>query len=446
MKLKRNDTKQWKDGCSARELTRYMTAHSPNVPAENVVYMIPCYGQSLSVNTSAGASTFTETEPLSYDIALNNVNIQDMCAGTAEGFRIAAQYYGIQLPKTFKIIGCTGGEGGMSVAELSKGTQYYDNVINFIRAAKVKCEEAGLTLTVPCFTWTQGEEDMRAGGIAANYGVGNYDPFAYKNRLKKLIDDFNADIKAITGQTADVLCVSYQVASHTSYARYPRIALQQQQLAMEDDRMILAKVMYDVDYATEGNYQVHAPAATYRNMGNMYGVAIFRACVLQEKVEALHPTDFNVEGTEVYIKFNVPSGNLELDTTLINNLPDGNFGFQIYNVNEQNGKAGSISTATTIIEKVEIISRDIVKLTLNREPEPGETLTYGINGDYWQNISGSKTKMTGGEGADNITKSGRKHGARGCLRDSQPLKNLNTGVKYQNLYNWCVIFEYKFTA
>ena len=72
---------------------------------------------------------------------------------------------------------------------------------------------------------------MRAGGSADNYGIQHFDPYTYKDRLRKLIDDLNTDIKAITGQTTDVLCISYQVASHTTYCRYPRIALQQQELA-----------------------------------------------------------------------------------------------------------------------------------------------------------------------------------------------------------------------
>ena len=72
------------------------------------VYMIPCYGQSLSTNTSAGSSTFKYIDPLSYDVRLKNNNIQDMCAGTAEGFRLIAEYYGVELPENFKIISCTG--------------------------------------------------------------------------------------------------------------------------------------------------------------------------------------------------------------------------------------------------------------------------------------------------------------------------------------------------
>ena len=51
-------------------------------------------------------------------------------------------------------------------------------------------------------------------------------------------------IKEITGQEQDVICISYQTACHTSYARYPRIALQQLDLANEYDKMVLAKVMY----------------------------------------------------------------------------------------------------------------------------------------------------------------------------------------------------------
>ena len=53
--------------------------------------------------------------------------------------------------------------------------------------------------------------------------------------------------------------------------------------------------------------------------------------------------------------------------------------------------------------------------------------------------------MTGGEGKDKLTKSGRKYGSRGCLRDSQPIKNQNEGAVYQDLYNWCAIFEIPFS-
>lgn len=407
------------------------------------VYMVPCYGQSLSINTSAGASTFNYIEPLSYDVNLTNNNIQDMCAGTAEAFRIMADYYGISIPENFKIIGCTGGGGGLSIAQLSKGSVYYNNVINSVRTAKQNCDAAGLKMIVPCFTWTQGEEDMRAGGNAAAYGTGDFNPNTYKERLKTLIEDFNADIKAITGQEEDVYCVSYQTASHTSYGRYPRIALQQQELAKEYNKMILAKVMYDVDYVTEdGSFQVHAPAKTYRNMGNLYGIAIFNAFVLNQRKRWCYPIGCHIQENKILIRFDTPFKPLVLDTKLINQLPDGNYGFNIYNVIEMNGNSGSsISEADTKIINVQLRGDDTVELTLNHAPTGGEMLTYGINGDYWQNVNGAITVVSNGEGADGITKSGWQYGSRGCLRDSQPFKNNYNGASLNNLYNWCVIFE-----
>lgn len=419
------------------------------------VYMIPCYGQSLSTNTSAGASTFNYTEPLSYNTSLVNSNIQDMCAGTAEAFRLMADYYGITLPENFKIIGSVDGSGGASIAQLSKGTSFYNKLINSVKAAKTSCDAKGLTMCVPCFTWTQGEEEMRAGGDDNNYGAGlSYDPFTYKNRLKKLIDDLNTDIKAITGQTCDVLCISYQLASHNCYQRYPRIAMQMQELAEEYDKMILAKVMYDIEYVREGSasdlgttglgtsYEVHAYARSYRNMGNLYGIAAFNTCVLNQRHRWCYPISYNTNGNKINIRFDVPFKPLVLDTKLINQLPDGNYGFNVYNVDEQSGKNGTIEEAETRITNVRLRGDDEVEITLSRTPVSGERLTYGINGDFWQNIKGFREVGTGGESDDYICKSGWQYGSRGCLRDSNPLKNNgNPSDRLKNLYNWCVIFE-----
>jgi len=410
------------------------------------VYMIPCYGQSLAINTSAGTSTFTYTEPLAYDVNLKNSNVQDMCAGTAEAFRIMADYYGISIPENFKVIVCADGGGGKSVSQLSKGTSYYTSLINHVKTAKASCDAKGLKMIVPCFTWTQGEEEMRCGGTTSNYGYGNWNPHTYKDRLKELIESLNADIKAITGQTEDVLCISYQLTAHTSYSRYPRIAFQLEELAEEYDKMILAKVMYDLEYVTEGTSQVHAYARSYRNIGNLYGIAAFRACVLNERKRWCYPINYTIRGNKVIIQFDTPFRPLALDTELINQLPDGNYGFNVYNVDEQNGAAGSIAEAETRVTNVQLRGDDTVEITLSRTPVEGETLTYGVNGDYWQNVAGSKAVLTGGEGPDGYSKAGWQYGARGCLRDSQPFKNNYGGAVFHNLYNWCVLFEIPFTS
>jgi len=396
------------------------------------VYGIPGYGQSLAINTSAGGSTYLSTEPLSYDKNLTNTNIQDMAAGVAEAFSLMAVEDGVSLPANFKIINTVDGGGGLSVSQLSKGSSYYTSLLNSVTTAKTSCDNAGLTFNVPCFTWTQGEENMRAGGVPSSYGTGTFDPITYTTQLIQLIDDINTDIKAITGQSNDVLCISYQVASHNAYSRYPRIAMQQDLTAKNDSRMVLAKAMYDVEYNTD---EVHAPAKTYRYMGNMYGVAAWRETVMNQSNKHLRPISQVVNGTEVTITFDVPVSPLVLDTTLVNQLADGNYGFNILNVSgEDSGVSGTIEEATTRITNVSLSGTDKVVLTCSRTPVAGERITYAINGVGWNDLSGVY---------DSGGKSGRIDGARGCLRDSQPIKNNNSGSVFTDLYNWSVIFEIK---
>lgn len=285
---------------------------------------------------------------------------------------------------------------------------------------------------------------MRAEGNPSKYGTDSeFMPFEYHTRLKTLIDQLNEDIKVITGQTNDIVCISYQTASHTSYYRYPRIALEQSLLAKTDKRMLMAKIPYDIEYVRESNaFEVHAYARSYRNMGNLYGVAAFTHIGLKQRHRWTCRIDYVLRGTEMKIRFDVPYPPLMLDTVHINNLPDGNYGFNVYNVNEQPGTAGTIAESQTKITSVNLLGSDTVVLTFNREPQSGDSITYAINGDYWQNIAGT-AQTTTGEVNDGVKKAGYLHGSRGCLRDSSPIVNNNPGAVFKNLYNWCEIFEIK---
>ena len=402
------------------------------------VYMVPCVGQSLAINTGAGASSFSGTEPLSYNTSLTNTNLQDMNSGFCEAFRLAADYYHVNIPSSFKIITSVTGTGGTSINTFVKGTSHYNQVLDNVRTAWNACKNAGLRMIVPGFMWTQGEEDMRTGGTKSNYGNGQWDPFQYHTKLRGIIDDLNTDIKAITGQEMDVHCFSYQLTVHNVYRRYPRIALEQSKLAELDERMLLAKVMYDINHNSD---KVHCPAASYRNMGNMYGLACFNKCVLKQNYEWVHPTNFDLDGNVMYINFEAPVKPLKFDTTLVTQLEDNNYGFNVYNVTDELSTSDTvqyITEATTRITKVELVGNSKVKLTFNRTPVTGEKLTYGINGLGWQVI--------GGLALPNYSETGSGHinGPRGCLRDSNPIKNNNTGVTLPDLYNWCVVFEYNF--
>ncbi|MGN7203940.1 hypothetical protein ACTHQF_06670 [Pedobacter sp. SAFR-022] len=392
-------------------------------------WMVPCYGQSLSINTDAGPSTFTEIVPIAYTQTGAHANVQDMNGGYAEMFLAMSKEYKA-LPSDFRMMTCLGGAGGRSVLQLSKGSTFYTTLLNNIRAGKATADAAGKPYNVPAFIWTQGEEDYRTGGVPANYGLGDWNPNLYKSKLKTLLNDLNVDIKAITGQKNHVKMIMYQTGSHNAYYRYPRIAMQQLELALEDERVSLAKTMYEADYNT-ADY-VHAPAKTYRNMGNHYGIALYNATVKNERVLPISPTQHFIVGTDVYIKFYTPFRPLVFDTTTVGPLPDGNFGFNLYSVvNETNGAFGTISQAAQSITSVSLFGPDVVKISLSAVPATGTRLTYGVNGDGSNSINGTIDGVVG--------KSGRMLGARGNLRDSRGY--MNPVANYFTLYGWCPIFE-----
>ncbi len=400
------------------------------------IYMIPCYGQSLSNNGAAGPSTFSSPVSIAYDTSLTNTNIQDMNGGYAEMFlSLSADRGG--LPANFKMMTCLGGGGGKSVLQLSNPSTFFTTLMNNIQEGKNTADTNGLSYNVPAFMWTQGEEDYRTDGVISNWGIGDWNPLEYANKLSNLIDDIDAGVKSITGQTNDVKCIMYQTGSHNFYRRYPVIAHQQLQLALVDERVTLAKTMYDVDYNT-ADY-VHAPSKTYRNMGNHYGVALYKTTVLNQRVLPLHVIDHIVDGNNIYLNCYVPFPPLVLDITLVQPLPDGNYGFQLYDViNEDAGTSGTINIASVTITSVTLEDSNTIKIICSGSPI-GRRLTYAINGDYWQNIAGTLVVSTGGEGPNGQAKSGRTYGSRGNVRDSSPYEN--SVVDYLHLYNWMPIFE-----
>lgn len=434
--------------------------HSPTINEEFSpkydCYIIPSYGQSLAVGTQGGTTTFSTVEQYAYNEELTKTSISDMCQGIAEGFRLVKEANNIVLPNRTKIITFKVGTGGISVKNLSKGGSYgYTQLLDAITTAKQNCDANGLTCYVPCIAWTQGEEDMRCGGDASKYGTTGFEPTEYHNSLIALIEDLNTDIKAITGQTEDVVLVSYQTSSHTSYKRYPRIAMEQSLADDLSDKVYLVKPNYNVEYKREGSssdpgtqgldgFEVHCPNKSYREMGNHYGIAAAEMVLLGKRPSRMYPKSFHLSGTTMVIRFNVPVYPLVLDTTNVSNLADGNYGFCVYDVTEGIGATGTIAKATTAITNVAVTDIDEITITFSRTPQEGEVLTYGVNGDYWVNIDGVSTSRTDYEVDDGVTKAGNTHGSRGCVRDSASLVNNNSGAVYTNMYNWCRIFEYQF--
>jgi hypothetical protein len=397
------------------------------------IILVPSFGQSLAGGTDGGASTFSAPIDIAFTTGNVNSNVQDMNGGYVEMFKEMAKHNDYALPAGFKFMTSVAYLGGTCITDLSKGTATYNSLLSQVTTANNTAISLGKTFSVPAFCWTQGEEDYRAGGSnGINYGSTKYIPTEYANKLIQLVNDLNTDIKAITGQKDDIKCIMYQVASHNTYARYPRIAIEQLKAATLDKRIILAKTMYDVEYNV-ADY-VHAPNKTYRNMGNHYGIGLFDSVVKKEHKLPIYPIKSTVVGTAVYIQFHVPVKPLVFDDTWVSPLTDGKKGFNLVTVTNEYTTSATIAPAATTITNVELVSSDTVKITMSGAPATGTRLTYGVNGLGSDVINGNTSSGT--------RRSGRTEGARGNLRDSQTY--FNPVSNYFNLYNWCPIFEVVF--
>ena len=119
------------------------------------------------------------------------------------------------------------------------------------------------------------------------------------------------------------------------------------------------------------------------------------------------PINMSIIGHDVRIEFNVPSPPLCYDTVLVNKID--NYGFNVIKKNN-----------TDIVSSVEIKGNCVlIKCT---ESPAGCKVRYAINGEKY--------------------KTGREHGPRGNLRDSQG-KTMGVYVNGKSfpLDNWCFQFD-----
>ena len=297
--------------------------------------------------------------------------------------------------------------GGVSIGVLSKGNAPYQRILDDLTAGRELSSKAGKSFSMPCFLWTQGETDQQ------DRKTGEW----YKEKMRALIQDIDADAKAVTGQKNDVLCFGYQVASHLNYfaqnpTDYPAIAVAQLDLALEkDSRYIMTTPMYHFSYS-DG---VHLTAPMSRLYGEYAGYVMYKVLVEGVHWKPIHPVAHAVgrKGKDwtVDVKFFVPVPPLALDTKTI--LDPGNYGFSLVNAQGE----------PLEIKSVTLNGRDAVRIIMSSDPS-GCHLRYGMT---------LKEKFP----------SGPRTGARGCLRDSQgeKVKTRIQDVVYR-MDNWCPFFDY----
>jgi len=234
--------------------------------------------------------------------------------------------------------------------------------------------------------WVQGESD----GPLFN----NTDPAVYLAALKQIALDYDADLRAATGQTKRVPLITYQTCS-TGRA----IALAQLQAALESPLIYMACPMYQLDYYDA----LHINPASSRLLGAYLGEAAKETVIDGKKWEPLRPIDVQVLGSTITLNFN--KSGLRFDTTLV--PAQTNFGFSV--------KDGAGDPVT--VSAVALRNSNQVRLTCASAPAANWLVQYG-----------------------NLNAAGKPPfaGGAGNLRDSRGDYVTFDG---QPLHNWCVLFD-----
>lgn len=217
------------------------------------------YGQSLSVGATA-TTILSSTQPLhnlTFDTGTRmqglvatatkplieeyfagqtapdggNNRGETVCSGAANMSALLAYQENSVNPEEFPIFASTAGKGGTAIANLKKGTPWYNDVF-LLHLNKAK-ELIGTDYGVSCIGWLQGEQDA---AFTTSYE-------SYLSQFLQLRLDMEADVQLISGKNQPVHLLTYQMS-------YRALG----------SRDVITRALYD---ATNLDEKIHLVTPTY---------------------------------------------------------------------------------------------------------------------------------------------------------------------------------------
>lgn len=361
----------------------------------NTVIGLIFYGQSNS--TQGGSSPYITENPvfrgLTFQQGTNLAAFEDLDNGYAplrglkEGIKsdgespcsAAIMMCMQQLVKSnnnlsnLEVLSFSGGQGGTTIDNLSKGTSYYNRLITAIQKANDLLVADSKTFKVGAIGWDHGEADK------------NTDKSVYKAAVLQLKVDLNTDIKAITGQTEDIPFIFSQTEFPETALPNPTIA--QMEMNVEEPDMFLSFPNYIHTYKADN---IHFPAYEGLLRGARYGLVFTKVLFEGKAHKGIYVNNVQVTGREILLTFKLPDDKYNLVADTENVVDPGYYGFRL---TENNSNRNLVSA--------EIVSRNQIKIVSVVDLVSGMQLRYALR------------PVTSG------SKRGRVEGARGCIRDNQ---------------------------
>ena len=183
--------------------------------------------------------------------------------------------------------------GGAPYAAMKKGEAPYAVSIAQATAGAAIARKAGLAYDITAVTSADGGGDHVAKNthLAAD--------------LAEWQRDYEADLKAITGQTTAVPLFNTQYSSWTEYEARSPIPLAQLRAHVENPgKVIVVGPRYAFSYGPDG---VHLTNEGYRQMGEYYARAYRRVVVEHGVWEPLRPKTVTRAGAVITVRFLVPT-------------------------------------------------------------------------------------------------------------------------------------------
>jgi hypothetical protein len=283
--------------------------------------------------------------------------------------------------------------GGQPYATMKKGTPTYATSIAQAVAGLGVARAAGLAYDVTAVTSADGGGDH----VARNPHL--------DTDLAEWQRDFDADLRALTGQADPIPLFNTQYSSWTEYDAVSPVPLAQLRAHVDNPgKVVVVGPRYPFAYGPDG---VHLTNHGYRQMGEYYAKAYRRVVLERGAWEPTRPRSVTRAGAAITVRFFVPAPPLVFDTTLARD--PGHLGFEYTDD----------APSPPAITGVALDGPDQVTVTLAAEPTgSNRRVRYAYTG-----IFGNKA--------------GLQTGARGNLRDSDA-----TPSRYgYPLYNWCVHFD-----
>lgn len=393
-----------------------------NHDESQTVICIPVYGQSLALGIDANRITNLDslanyadgrivTEYMDHQFGYYNLNelklfFQKAFHYQKHAYELTsygmAQYLANKTRKDTLICIFPGGSDGTIISHLGKGTKPYKKLLHDIKTAYQSAIDKGWSFEIPALCWMQGETD-----------VNSYPGTNYRELLLQFTKDINNDVKLITKQQKDIEIICYQTnaitrAKHFNPLAYHCIETEvpqaQLELVRDNPAFHASGPVYPYDCVNE---IIHIDGLGQKRHGVLVALTALDIIKNQKNKRGLLPVKAKCHETEIVIDFQVPSPPLVFDTIQVAKADC--FGFSVITPDNRN------------IAKAISINGNKIHIRCS-EPAHKCRVRYAVNGEYM--------------------KSGRLHGPRGNLRDSQgDSLSIKILEKDYPVYNWCYQFD-----